>query len=221
MNFSSLKIQVRELKKFLLTAIMLVLFLSCENRIIERSASEYFPLKTGCWWRYANDDLYDPMIIDISVENSDTILLRECYPFNVSGVFHYYSKDPEGIKEYVKLTQYYSGSEYIILQGFVMKLELPLVKGNKFVDSLVDSLEFFGQWIKARYTVTGLVADYETDDIYGEVYRVITSIHRSIISPDSTVVNEEYAEEYYAPGIGLVGFNNPNGSFDLTEFQLE
>ncbi len=221
MNSNTIKSHLRTMRKLSIIVGILILFFSCDNGFVQRSASDYFPLKKGNSWRYANDDLYNPMIIDISVENPDTIMMRECYPFNVSGVFDYYSKDQEGIKEYKRLTQYYSGSEYTILQGFVMRLELPLVKGNRFVDSLVDSLDFFGQWIKGRYVITGLVADYETSDIYGDVYRVIISTHQSIISTDSTIVAEEYIEEYYAPGIGLIGFENHNGRFNLIEYNLE
>jgi hypothetical protein len=197
-----------------------LLFLGCDS-IIERAASDYFPMNEGNWWFYANSDLYNPENINITVEPPDTILQRECYPFNSSGDFHYYTKDQEGIKEYIKITQSYGGSDYIILQGFVTRLELPLVRGNQFSDSLVDSLDFFGQWIKVRYLINGLVSEYHDDEIYGDLYKVIVSQYQSITTEDSAITVEEYIEEYYAPGIGLVKFKNHDGEFEITDFHIE
>ncbi len=200
-----------------------VLFLlsACKNHIIERTASEYFPMKEGNWWNYTNDDLYNPISINIKTEAPDTILHRECYPFNVSGEFHYYSKDQEGIKEYIKIIKNYGGSDYTILEGFISRLELPLVSGNRFVDSLVDSLNFFGQWIKVRYIINALVSEYQQDEIYGEVYRVVINRYQSVITQDSTISKEEYVEEYYAPGIGMIEFKNSAGRFRLKDFNIE
>lgn len=199
----------------------LLLFNTCKNHIIERSASEYFPLKEGNWWNYTNDDLYNPVSINITIEEPETILQRLCYPFNVSGEFHYYSKEQEGIKEYIKIIQNYGGSDYTILEGFIFRLELPLVTGNRFIDSLVDSLNFFGQWMKARYIINALVSEYQQDEIYGEVYRVIINRYQSVITQDSTIAKEEYLEEYYAPGIGMIAFKNSAGRFRLKDFHIE
>ncbi|MEO0094486.1 MAG: hypothetical protein ABIL46_03620 [candidate division WOR-3 bacterium] len=199
----------------------LLLLSACENHIIERSASEYFPISEGNWWAYSNDDLYNPININITVEAEDTILQRECYPFNISGEFRYYSKDLEGIKEYIKIVKSYGGSDYTILEGFVCRLELPLVSGNRFIDSLVDSLNFFGQWIKARYIINALVSEYQQDEIYGEVYRVIINRYQSVTTQDSTISKEEYIEEYYAPYIGMIEFINLEGRFRLKDFHIE
>ncbi|MEO0124392.1 MAG: hypothetical protein ABIL69_10375 [candidate division WOR-3 bacterium] len=207
----------------ILVILFCVLFLlsACKNHIIERAASEYFPMKEGNWWNYTNDDLYNPISINIKTEAPDTILHHECYPFNVSGEIHYYSKDEEGIKEYIKIIKSYGGSDYTILEGFIFKLELPLVSGNRFVDSLVDSLNFFGQWIKVRYIINALVSEYQQDEIYGEVYRVVINRYQSVITQDSTISKEEYVEEYYAPGIGMIEFKNSAGRFRLKDFNIE
>jgi|UniRef100_A0A7V3RFV0 hypothetical protein len=201
--------------------VFFILFVNCDNHIIERSANDYFPLKQGDWWSYTNLDLYEPVSVVITVEALDTILQRECYPFNISGDFHYYTRDQDGIKEYIKLTQNYGGDEYTILQGFVTRLELPLVSGNRFLDSLADSVEFFGKWIKGRYLINGLVSDHQKDDVYGEVYRVIINLSKTIITPDSTIASEDYFEEYYAPGIGMVRFKNKDGDFRIKDFHIE
>lgn len=209
------------LTRAVLLCVIIISSNSCKNNIIERAGSEYFPIKEGNWWRYANNDLYEPEIVSITVEPVDTLLQREVYPFNISGEFHYFSKDIRGIKEYIEMTHNYGGSIYTILQGYITRLELPLVSGNRFIDSLSDSLDFFGEWIKARYLIDGLVSDYQDDELYGEVYKVIISISESIATPDSTISSQIYLEEYYAPGIGLVRFKNSNSEFSLTDYHLE
>ncbi|MGQ9534722.1 MAG: hypothetical protein ACUVQ3_04840 [bacterium] len=211
----------KRLKKFIIVWFTTVLSTTCQNHIIERSSNEYFPLKSGNWWQYANNDLYNPQVINIDVDSVVTFLQRECYPFNVSGELHYFSKDTKGIKEYIEMTHNYSGATYVILQGYITRLELPLVKGNRFIDSLSDSTNFFGKWIKGRYLINGLVSDYENDKLYGDVYKVIFSISQSITTPDSSISSELYLEEYYAPGIGLVRFKNNDGEFNLTLYHLE
>ncbi|MCX7995871.1 MAG: hypothetical protein N3A65_08925 [candidate division WOR-3 bacterium] len=198
-----------------------MLIVSCDNFIIERSASDYFPMEEGNWWFYSNDDLYDPKSINITVEPVDTILERECFPFNVSGEFRFYSKDVEGIKEYIKITENYGGNELTILQGFITRLELPLVSGNRFTDSLTDSLDFYGRWIKVRYVIYGFVSDYYEDRIYGGVYKVIINKRQTIAVEDSVILKEEYLEEHYAPGIGMIEFRNAQGIFRIKDFHLE
>lgn len=205
----------------ILLCYIIILSISCKDNIIERAGSEYFPIKQGNWWRYANNDPYQPEIVSITVEPVDTLLQREVYPFNISGEFHYFSKDTKGIKEYIEITHNYGGSIYTILQGYITRLELPLVRGNRFTDSLSDSLDFFGIWIKGRYLINGLVSDYQNDELYGEVYKVIISISESVVTPDSNISSQRYVEEYYAPGIGLVRFKNSDGEFSLTDYHLE
>ncbi len=207
--------------KKILVILFVLFFNSCDNYIVVRSASDYFPMDEGILWTYTNDDLYNPISINITIESADTILQRECYPFNASGEFRYYSKDREGIKEYIRLVKYYNGEDYVILQGFITRLELPLVTGNRFIDSLVDSLNFFGQWLKVRYIINGLVAEYIQDKTYGEVYKVITNRFHSVATQDSINQIEEYIVEYYAPGVGMVEFENDKGRFRLRDYYIK
>lgn len=204
-------------KKFF---VLILIFIACNN-IVERSSSDYFPMNEGNWWRYANTDIYEPAIIEVTVEAPESLLLQECYPFNFSGTFHYFLKDNEGIKEYIKITQNYGGEEYTILEGFIKRLELPLVKGNQYADSLIDSLDFFGSWVKCCYIINELVSDYEEDKLYGDVYKVVITTQKSIITPDSSITINEYLEEYYAPNIGMIRFKNSVGEFILSDYKVD
>ena len=204
-----------------LAIVFAIIFLSCQDYIIERSASDYFPLSEGDWWQYSRDDLYDPMTILVEVEALDTIVQVECYPVNFADETRYYAKDTKGISEYVQITRTFSGNVYTIAQGFVRRLELPLVKGSAFSDSVYGSLDVSGELIYAVYRVDGFVSDFEDDDLYGSVYRVSLSAVTSIAFQDSTVQTTRQVEEYYAPGIGLVHFDQDDGSYRLIDFEIE
>ncbi len=204
--------------RYLLIILLLQTF--CDNHIVERSAADYFPVKEGNWWLYSNGDLYQPKTIEVTVEPRDTILEIECYPFNYSGDFHYLAVDQKGINEYIKITKNYGGSDWTILEGFVRRLELPLVKGNRYIDSLVDSVDFFGERIKGSYKVEGYVSDYIEEKLYGTVYKVIRTTVQTIQTADSLITKDEYLEEYYAPNIGLIRFKDSGDDFKLIAYKL-
>ena len=117
-------------------AVLFIVLVSCQDYIVERSASDYFPLSEGNWWQYSRDALYDPMTILVEVEALDTVVQVECYPVNFSDGTRFYARDSKGISEYVRITHTFSGNDYTIAEGFVRRLELPLVKGSAYTDSL-------------------------------------------------------------------------------------
>lgn len=198
-----------------------VIFLSCQDFIVERSASDYFPLSEGDWWFYSNNDLYDPRTILIEVEALDTIAQVECYPVNFSDGTRYYVKDSKGISEYIKITHTFSGNDYTVAEGFVRRLELPLVKGSAYNDSVFGSLDVSGEFIYAVHRVDGFVSDYEYDDLYGSIYKVMLTAVTSIAYEDSTIQTTRQVEEYYAPGIGLVRFDVNDGSYRLIDYGID
>jgi hypothetical protein len=205
----------------LLIACNLLIVLSCSNAFIERTASTYFPLDEGNWWRYADSVLYNPSMVFLSVEAKDTVMQVECFRVSWSGDLTYYMKSDEGIREYVKIVHNISGVDHTIAEGFVLKTELPFVAGNHFQDVLCDSLELSGIKVKARYAVDGFVSDYEDDELYGSVYRLIIAVEEIIELPDTVYAHQYSVDEYYAPDIGLVRFRNDKGFFSLIEYDLQ
>ncbi len=201
---------------------VLALFLvTCDNHIIQRTAGDFLPYRPGNWWRYHNASAYDPQTVFIEVEPAETLLNVECYPVTTSGIAAYLAIDDAGIREYVKTLYTYAGVEYTVAEGFVLRLAAPLVAGSRFADSLVDSVLVGGAWIKARYAVTGLVSDYQADDLYGTVYPVYLTIRDNLITPDSAINRVSAITEYYAPEIGLVRFENETGDFRLSEYSVQ
>jgi hypothetical protein len=201
--------------------LFIFVFLSCQNGIVERSASDYFPLNEGNWWLYSQSDLYDPMTILVEVEPLDTIAGVECYPVNFSDGTRYYARDSKGISEYVRITHTFSGNDYTVAEGFVRRLELPLVKGSAYNDSVIGSLDVSGELIYAVHRVGGFVSDYEYDDLYGSIYRVILTAVTSIVYDDSTIQTSRQVEEYYAPDIGLIRFDLDEGSYRLIDYEID
>lgn len=199
-------------------ALLAFLLLSCDNYIIQRAASNYFPLVEGNWWRYVSGD--DTLFIEI--EPLDTILNVECFPVSANGYITYRTKNDDAISDYVNVVYSFSGETYTIIEDFIVRIELPLLDGNIFTDSLIDSLELFGEWVKATYHTSGEVLNDEyTSNLYsGDVYRVEISIHQTLIAPDTTIIHEYYEEELYAPDIGLIQYRTLDGEYDLIAYHL-
>jgi len=194
---------------------------TCENSIIERAACDYLPYKEGNWWRYSDSTLYDPQIILVEVEPKDTILMTECFPVSYSGEVRYYAISEDALSEYVKILYNFSGEDYTIVEGFIKRIELPLVEGVSYRDSLCDSLELFGSWVKAKYKIHGFVSEYQYDRLYGSIYKVVLTTTQSLTVSGSATTDVENLDEYYAPNIGLVQFNDEEREYKLVEYHLE
>lgn len=217
------RIQISKLKYFkqFFGLVTSLIFLSCGNYIIERAASDYFPYKDGNWWQYSGGPQYSPQTIRVEVEPKDTILGLECYPVNFSGDIHYFLKTDKAIEEYIKIDYTFSGNDYTIAEDFLKRIELPLIAGNSYQDSLDDSLNVSGSWIKVKYKVEGLVSRYESEDLYGNIYKIVLSTIETISLSDTIMTSTNYLEEYYAPDIGLIRFKNSDGEYQLIEYEVK
>ena len=204
---------------FLIPALLLIT--GCGNNIVERSAADYFPYAAGNWWRYNNNSSYDPQTIFVEVEPLDTLIQIECYPVTYSGVASYYALGATGIREYIKIVHAFAGEEYTVLEGFIKRVVTPLVTGSGFADSLADSLNVAGAWIKGKYEIRGLVSEFTDDELYGNVYKIAFTVRETVVDPDTTIIWDRNFNEVYAPGIGLVRFNNEQGEFHLSEYDLK
>ncbi len=201
--------------KFKILLFLLLLIFCGNNHIIERGAGNYFPLRENLWWQYVSDG--DTIFVE--VETRDTILEQECYLVDRNGEVNYYTKTDNGsIAQYVKQVYNFGGDDYTIIEGYVLRLELPLITGNTFQDSLLDSVQVADQWIWGSYKIQGKVCGYQGDSLYGDVYKVETQIFAVIITPDTIISDTTDLIEYYAADIGLVRFNGVAGEYQLAEY---
>jgi hypothetical protein len=204
--------------KKLLGFIIVFLILSCDSTIIQRAASDYIPLAEGNWWRYAHES--DTLLIE--VEPIDTILGIECYPVDAGGYTTYLAESDASISEYIHIEYTYAGDIYTILDNFVTRIELPLIDGNVYHDSIIDSLQVFDQWIKAHYSITGEVSQGEyTGDLYdGDVYRIDIVTIAVLVLPDTTITDSMSVQESYAPDIGLIQFRTMDDEYNLIDYYI-
>jgi hypothetical protein len=212
----------RPLRKELLLywAIVATVLISCDNRIIERAASDYFPIETGNWWRYSDDNIYEPHQVYVEVESLTSVMNTDCYPVTYSGVVHYIARDKRAIREYKELIYDFEGDDYIVARSFLTRIQLPMVQGNGYADSMSDSVNVGGNFIYGKCRIDGLVSEYEDNNLYGNIYKIIINTRETIIAPDTTIARTSSVEEYYAPGIGLVRFIDDEGEFNLSDYQL-
>ena len=199
--------------------LVLVLFLFCSNEnFVQRASRDYFLFEEGNWWRYASGD--DTMLVE--VEPADTILQTECFPVSFGGYTRYLAESHTAIIEYINVLYNFAGDDYTIIDDFVMRIELPLVDGNNWEDSLVGSLEVAGQLIQAKYHVRGVVTGFTHDDNFdGDVYTIELSSVERVILLDTTMLDSSYVVEHYAPDIGLVLFDNEVGEYILIDYEVQ
>jgi hypothetical protein len=198
---------------------LLALFLFCSNdHFVQRTSRDYFFFEEGNWWRYASND--DTILVE--VEPPDTILQIEFFPVSFGGYTKYLAEEPDAIIEYVNILYNFAGDDYTMIDDFIMRIELPLVDGHTWEDSLVSSLDVSGQQIQAKYSVIGGVTEFTYDeDFDGDVYTIEVMSIETLISSDTTVVDSNYIVEYYAPDIGLVRFDIEEGAYTLIDYEIQ
>lgn len=199
------------------TILVSFLFVSCGDNIIQRAASDYFQYREGNWWQLAGDQ--DTMLVE--VEAVDTLLQVECFPVSFGGYTKYLIKRPDAISQYIKITTNFGGADHTVIEDFIKRIELPLVDGNTWQDSLVDSIFVSGAWVKAKFYVSGSIRGFETIGGYGDVYTIEIRNIEAIISPDTMTIDTIDVLEDYAPDIGLVCFEHTDGIFNLIDYEVE
>ena len=203
------------MKSKILLFILLLVFCG-DNHIIQRAAEDYFPLEEGSWWRYTSetDTVY------VEVEPADTILQTECFPTAYNGAIRYLSKSDNGIHQYIKKTYNYAGNDHTVVEAFVIRIELPLIKGNSYQYRVADSIYVSGQLIKASYDIHGIVLDHAYESPYGDVYEVQLTTVDSLTTPDTSLVAATDVTEYYAPGVGMLRFLDGTSEYRLIEYYI-
>jgi hypothetical protein len=197
--------------------LIILLFVGCGDSIIQRASKDYFQYQEGNWWQMASDQ--DTMLVEI--ETIDTLLQIQCYPVSYGGYTRNLVKNPDAIMEYAIAVYNFNGEDHIILENFIERIELPLVDGNAWQDSLVDSIFVAGAWIKAKFYLQGLITGFENISGYGDVYAVEINTIEMIISPDTMYIDTIGVVESYAPDVGLFRLENEDGIFDLIDYGVE
>lgn len=197
--------------------LILLLLAGCgDNHIVQRSSEDYFPLRADSWWRYAGAN--DTVLIE--VEPKDTLLGTECFPVSRNGATVYLADHAGSVAQYVSTTFNLAGEDYTVVEGFVVRIELPLVQGNTYQHVLADSISVAGQSIHARHEFTGEVVGYDLESAYGDVYEVNITAISSLSVDGNAVADTAVVTEYYAPGIGMIRFRDGTAEYELVEYNI-
>lgn len=198
-------------------AFLILLFIHCgDNHIVQRAAEDYFPLREGYRWQYSSES--DTILVE--VEPMDTILQIECFPVSYNGRAKYIAKHDASISQYVLKLYNYAGTDYTLLEDFIVRIELPLITGNSYRYLLTDSILVAGQSITATYEIIGDVTDFAYDPEYGDVYEIHIMTIETLIRPDSTYIDTTDITEYYGPGVGMIRFHDGADDYNLIEHNI-
>ncbi len=197
--------------------LLILLVGSCsDDLIIQRAAGDYFPLREGSWWRYAgqNDTVF------VEVEPPETLLQVECFPVSYNGTVKYLAKYDGSISQYIVRSYNFAGTDYTLLEDFVVRIELPLVRGNTYEHVLRDSIIVSGIQLKTTYEVHGEVIDFAHDAAYGDIYEVRIMTIETIVESDSTYTDTVETTEFYADGMGMVRFADGASTYELVDHYI-
>lgn len=120
--------------------LMLVVGISCSDRILFRSGSNYFPLTPGKSWKYAigDDTVY------VEVRGDTAILNRKCIQVDRNFAPEYYLTSPNEVRQLVISTVSRPGGEDTIEYRFGVRYYFPPVAGNRYADRF-DTSYTYGQ----------------------------------------------------------------------------
>ena len=107
-----------------------------------------------------------------------------------------------------------------MLEDFVVRIELPLVKGNEYHHVIRDSIYVADQLITAQYEIIGSVIDFANESAYGDVYQVEITTISAMITGDTSIIDTSGVIEYYAPDIGMIRFSDATGEYELIEYSI-
>jgi hypothetical protein len=202
--------------KYKIALVLLVIIYCADNHIIQRAAEDYYPLAEDCWWRYSNgtDSVY------VETEPMDTLLQVACFPVSYNGNTKYLAKSDESISQYITRIHNYGGLDYTVLEDFIVRIELPLVKGNVYHHILSDSIYVANQVITAQHEVIGTVVDFVSESNYGDVYQLEIVTIESMITGDTSITDTTVVIEFYAPAVGMVRFSDATGEYELTDYNI-
>ena len=198
-------------------ALLGILIIACSNNhIVERAASDYFPLYEESWWLYSNGS--DSIFVE--VEPADTILRIECFPVSYNGTTFYLTKSYASVSQYIEKIYNHAGTDHTVLEDFIIRIELPLVKGNDYHHVIRDSIYVADQLITAQHEMIGSVIDYTNEPAYGEVYQVEITTISSMVTDDTSIIDTSGVIEYYAPGVGMIRFSDATSEYELIEYSI-
>jgi len=190
------------------------------DHIVYRASSDYFPLRVGDYWRYADTVNSGSRIVEVL---GDTVHGgRNCIVVADNFEPTYWTKSEGRIEKFVVVTTIRYGEVDTLEQAYRCYYLVPFVVGAAWADTFADTVVAVTDTIDVRHiievkvdgleTVGGFTDGVFTDGAFTDVYRL--DVSETIAQDDSTVTTNTV--EWFAPTVGLVK-RAQGGSEELLE----
>ncbi|MEO0072080.1 MAG: hypothetical protein ABIK10_01385 [candidate division WOR-3 bacterium] len=187
-------------KVTLILCFLLMYACNCDNWILYRATSEYFPLSVGNRWVYKKGD--ELRFVEVCSET----IIGGYSAFVIRNNFQdEFWKINEGRIE--KLIQRYiiiAGNEYLLKRRWGIRYQIPLIWGNHWNDYERDSINVLGQNYSFEYVANWQIVGCE--DVITPAGSFIESYRLDFF--EEITINGEHeiyqGSEWLAPNVGLV-----------------
>jgi hypothetical protein len=180
-------------------------------------SADYFPIETaGNSWEFERDDGVRLLVLASGEAVRGD---RECYLVERNYSPEYWYEDSRELARY-EMEYYDIGGQRVEFDQWLRYLELPLVAGNCWSDTMDVVKTVLGEKVRRRVVYRGKVEGIEAVQVkagrFRECYRIgmermrETFVESVLLDADTT-----YICEWYAPDAGLVKFSEDGQVYSL------
>jgi len=177
------------------------LLCGCDDMMLYRAKSDYFPLVPGSRWTYdvGGNTAIDSVVGDSALDGRPcVVVLRDYAP-------EYWTKQLTEVRQFTSLVATRGGQDYELEARYRLVYALPLIEGATWSESYRDTIVLVGtDTVLLKDSLASHVAAIE--DIttpagtFIQCYRVET--HREVEAAELSFT-DDYSE-WLAPGVGVV-----------------
>ncbi len=198
--------------------ILSLVFFGCDNPLIHRMSADYFPMETaGNRWEFESEDGVKLLLLSSGEAMKGD---RDCFLVERNYSPEYWYEDSRELAKY-EIEYHGFGGERIVLTGrWVRYLELPLVLGNSWSDSVDVQKTVSGEDVQRKVMSRGEVEAIEFVDVqagrFDHCYKVkMTKSRETLVDSILLESDTTLTYEWYAPDVGLVKFSENGTVYNL------
>ena len=172
-------------------------------------SADYFPIEVeGNSWEFEGDDEVRLLVLSSGQAVRGD---RECYLVERNYSPQYWYETFGELARYE--TEYYDfGGERIEFNQWLRYVELPLIRGNCWSDTMDVVKTVLGQRVRRRVISRGRVEGIEVVDVqagrFHECYKIrIERVRETVVESAPLQTDTTSVCEWYAPNVGLVKFS--------------
>jgi hypothetical protein len=195
---------------------LILLAFGCnEDHIVFRATSDYFPLRVGDYWRYQDTLGINPRFVEVAGDSA--VAGRACIVVEDNFKETYWTKSEGRIEKFVVETVTLYGEVDTLEQNYRLFYLVPFVVGNRWGDTLTDTVVALTDTIVFSHAIDVTVAGIEDVGDFTDVYKL--EIFETITQNDS--METIATTEWFAPTIGLVKRVQGGSEEVLVEYRVK